>query len=80
YYKQAFRPLLPDTFQYAYNSQDLIDAIDGNTACVILETVQAESGSTTPDKIWLQAVRKKCDTHCVLLILDEIQAGFGRTG
>jgi acetylornithine/N-succinyldiaminopimelate aminotransferase len=80
YYKQAFRPLLPDTFQYAYNSQDLIDAIDSNTACVILETVQAESGITTPDKIWLQAVRKKCDTHCVLLILDEIQAGFGRTG
>jgi acetylornithine/succinyldiaminopimelate/putrescine aminotransferase len=80
YYKQSFRPLLPDTFQYAYNSQDLVDAIDSHTACVILETVQAESGITIPDKNWLQAVRKKCDIHCVLLILDEIQAGFGRTG
>lgn len=80
YYKQAFRPLLPDTFQYAYNSQELIDAIDSNTACVILETIQAESGISVPDQTWFQAVRKKCDTHCVLLILDEIQAGFGRTG
>ncbi len=80
YYKQAFRPLLPDTFQYDYNSEDLVNAIDSNTACIFLETVQAESGITKPDKTWLQAIRKKCDEHCVLLIFDEIQAGFGRTG
>jgi acetylornithine/N-succinyldiaminopimelate aminotransferase len=80
YYKQAFRPLLPDTFQYAYNSKEFIDAIDTSTACVLLETVQAESGITKPTLEWIQAVRKKCDEHCVLLILDEIQAGFGRTG
>ncbi len=80
YYKQSFRPLLPDTFQYAYNSEEFIHAIDNNTACVLLETVQAESGITKPTLEWLQAVRKKCDENCVLLIFDEIQAGFGRTG
>ncbi len=80
YYKQAFRPLLPDIFQYAYNSEEFIKAIDSNAACVLLETVQAESGITKPAPEWLQAVRKKCDEHCVLLIFDEIQAGFGRTG
>jgi acetylornithine/succinyldiaminopimelate/putrescine aminotransferase len=80
YWRNAFRPLLPDVYHFDYNSQAAIDAIDSTTACVLLETVQAESGVTTPDRAWLQAIRKKCDEHCVLLILDEIQAGFGRTG
>lgn len=80
YFKQAFRPLLPDVYHYAYGSTELIEAIDSETACVILETVQAESGVTAPPAAWLHAVREKCNQHCVLLILDEIQAGFGRTG
>jgi acetylornithine/N-succinyldiaminopimelate aminotransferase len=80
YWRNAFRPLLPDVYHYDYNSNEVIDNIDSQTACVILETVQAESGVTAPSKEWLQAMRKKCDEHCVLLILDEIQAGFGRTG
>lgn len=80
YWRNAFRPLLPDVHHVEYGSEALLDAIDKNTACVVLETVQAESGITAPAKEWLQAVRKKCDEHCVLLILDEIQAGFGRTG
>ena len=80
YFKQAFRPLLPDVYHYAYGSSELIEAIDSETACVILETVQAESGVTAPPVAWMQAVREKCNQHCVLLILDEIQAGFGRTG
>jgi acetylornithine/N-succinyldiaminopimelate aminotransferase len=80
YWRNAFRPLLPDVYHYDYNSHEVLNAIDSQTACVILETVQAESGVTAPSKEWLQAVRKKCDEHCVLLILDEIQAGFGRTG
>ncbi len=80
YFKQAFRPLLPNTFQYDYNSKEFVNAIDKDTACVFLETVQAESGITKPSLEWLQAVRKKCDEHCVLLVFDEIQAGFGRTG
>lgn len=80
YWRNAFRPLLPDIYHYDYNSNEVIDAIDSQTASVILETVQAESGVIAPSKEWLQAIRKKCDEHCVLLILDEIQAGFGRTG
>jgi acetylornithine/succinyldiaminopimelate/putrescine aminotransferase len=80
YWRNAFRPLLPDIHHVDYGSNEILDAIDKNTACVVLETVQAESGITAPSKEWLQAVRKKCDEYCVLLILDEIQAGFGRTG
>lgn len=80
YFRQAFRPLLPDVYHYDYGSDALINAIDSTTACVIIETVQAESGVTAPTKTWMQALRAKCNQHCVLLILDEIQAGFGRTG
>lgn len=80
YFRNAFRPLLPDVYHFDYGSDDVIVAIDSTTACVILETVQAESGITKPSKEWLTAIRKKCDDNCVLLILDEIQCGFGRTG
>ncbi|MFC4233220.1 aspartate aminotransferase family protein [Parasediminibacterium paludis] len=80
YFKTAFRPLLPNIYHYEYDSEDLLAAIDSSVACVILETVQAESGIVKPSATWLQAVREKCHAHCVLLILDEIQAGFGRTG
>jgi acetylornithine/N-succinyldiaminopimelate aminotransferase len=77
YWRNAFRPLLPDVLHLQYNSFESLKAISNKTACVIIETVQAESGIVVPAKDWLQALRKKCDDHCVLLILDEIQAGFG---
>lgn len=80
YWRNAFRPLLPDVYHCDYGSEEAIEAIDSSTCCVILETVQAESGVTKPEKEWLQAIRKKCNEHCALMILDEIQAGFGRTG
>ncbi len=80
YWRNAYRPLLPGILHLQYNSQELIDAIDTNTACIILETVQAEAGIIVPDTNWLQAVRKRCTETGTLLILDEIQAGFGRTG
>lgn len=80
YWRNAFRPLLPGIYHFDYNNWEVIDTIDSQTACVILETVQAESGIITPAKEWLRAIRQKCDRHHVLLILDEIQAGFGRTG
>ncbi|MCH5715124.1 aspartate aminotransferase family protein [Niabella hibiscisoli] len=80
YWRNAYRPLLPGILHLQYNSQELIDTIDTNTACVILETVQAEAGIIVPEANWLQAVRKKCTETGTLLILDEIQAGFGRTG
>ncbi|HMR81869.1 MAG TPA: aspartate aminotransferase family protein [Niabella sp.] len=80
YWRNAFRPLLPGILHLPYNSREFIDAIDTDTACVILETVQAEAGVIAPAKSWLQAVRKKCTETGTLLILDEIQTGFGRTG
>lgn len=80
YWRNAYRPLLPGILHLHYNSRDLIDTIDTNTACVILETVQAEAGIIVPDTNWLQAVRKRCTETGTLLILDEIQTGFGRTG
>ena len=80
YWRNAFRPLLPDIHHFNYNDDSVITSIDSSVACVILETVQAESGITVPRKEWLQTIRKKCDEHCVLLVFDEIQAGFGRTG
>lgn len=80
YWRNAFRPLLPDILHLQYNSEELISLIDEQTACVILETVQAEAGIITPSKRWLQAVRQKCTQTGTLLVLDEIQTGFGRTG
>lgn len=80
YWRNAFRPLMPGIGHYDYNSQELIDAINEQTSCVVLETVQAEAGVVTPQKEWIKAVRKKCDETGTLLILDEIQCGFGRTG
>jgi acetylornithine/N-succinyldiaminopimelate aminotransferase len=80
YFRNAFRPLLPDIYHADYGSDSAIDLIDDATACVIMETVQAESGLNAPAKEWIQQIRKKCTAHNVLLVFDEIQAGFGRTG
>ncbi|MFM7672166.1 MAG: aspartate aminotransferase family protein [Bacteroidota bacterium] len=80
YWRQAFRPLLPDVWHLNYNDPAAIDAIDADTACVLMETVQAESGIAVPDGDWLRRVQAKCKETGALLILDEIQAGFGRTG
>ena len=85
YWRNAFRPLLPDVLHLEYNSFESLDEICERTACVIAEAVQAEAGIIVPSKDpidigWLQALRKKCTETGTLLILDEIQAGFGRTG
>ena len=80
YWRQNFRPLLPNVFHYNYGSDEAIDAIDKDTACVVLEPVQAEAGVVKPTKEWLQKIREKCNKHCALMIFDEIQTGFGRTG
>jgi acetylornithine/N-succinyldiaminopimelate aminotransferase len=80
YWRNAFRPLLPGILHEAYNSAAALDAITSNTACVFAETVQAESGVRIPDLEWLQQLRGKCSEKGALLILDEIQVGFGRTG
>lgn len=80
YWQQAFRPLLPGVFQFEYGSQQAIDAIDNQTACIVLEPVQAEAGVIVPKLEWLKALRQKCNETGCLLIFDEIQTAFGRTG
>jgi acetylornithine/succinyldiaminopimelate/putrescine aminotransferase len=80
YFKNAFRPLLPDTLQLRYNNFEDLEHIDATVACIIVEPVQAESGITPATKEWLAAIAQKCKQHCALLIFDEIQSGFGRTG
>lgn len=80
YWRNAYRPLMPGVWHYDYNSTELLQAINNNTACVIIETVQAEGGIIEPKKEWLQQLRQKCTETGTLLIFDEIQCGFGRTG
>ncbi|MFT3949456.1 MAG: aspartate aminotransferase family protein [Agriterribacter sp.] len=80
YWRNAYRPLLPDVLHLDYNALDDLAFITENTACVIAETVQAEAAVITPGKKWMQALRKKCTETGTLLVLDEIQTGFGRTG
>lgn len=80
YWRNAYRPLLPGILHLEYNSSDVLNYIEENTACVIAETVQAERGVIVPDKDWMLALRNKCNETGTLLVLDEIQTGFGRTG
>jgi acetylornithine/N-succinyldiaminopimelate aminotransferase len=75
--KQAYRPLLPDVIIADHNS---LPVITEKTACVIIETIQGEAGVREFSKEFLQSLRKRCDETGTLLILDEIQCAFGRTG
>jgi acetylornithine/N-succinyldiaminopimelate aminotransferase len=79
-WKNNFRPLLPNCKTVAYNDDVILNNINDDTAAVIIEPIQAESGIIKANKEWLQKIRKKCDETCTLLIFDEIQSGFGRTG
>lgn len=80
HYKQAYRPLLPDIRFIDFNSMADLDLITNNTAAIILETIQGESGVRVPDLEYMRVLRQRCDETGTLLILDEIQTGFGRTG
>jgi len=80
YWRNAFRPLLPGVHHANYNSFEALEFITNNTACVIAETIQAEAGVNAPLKEWITALRNKCTATGTLLILDEIQCGFGRNG
>jgi len=80
YWRNAFRPLLPDILHLEYNSFASLELITLQTACVIAETIQAEAGVIAPEKKWMQALRKKCTQTGTLFVLDEIQCGFGRNG
>ena len=80
YWRNAFRPLLPGILHLEYNDPTVLDAITTETACVVMESIQAEKGVHAPNKSWLTALRKRCSETGTLLIMDEIQTGFGRTG
>ena len=80
YWRNAFRPLLPDILHLEYDSFESLAEITTQTACVIAETIQAERGVFAPSAQWMTALQKKCRETGALLILDEIQTGFGRTG
>lgn len=80
YWRNAFRPLLPGVHHLSYNSYSDLCLITEETACVIAETVQGEAGIIAPDPAWIKALERRCRERGTVLILDEIQAGFGRTG
>ena len=80
HYKQAYRPLLPGVTFIRFNLKDDLKQISEETAAVFLETIQGEAGVIVPDPSYMLALRRRCDETGTLLILDEIQSGFGRTG
>lgn len=80
YWRNAYRPLIPGIKHVYHNRIESLDAIDDHTACVIAEPIQAERGVMKPSLEWMKMLRQRCDETGALLVLDEIQTGFGRTG
>ncbi len=78
--KSAFRPLIPDVSFIEFNNEADLEKITDKTAAVVLETIQGGAGFILPKEGYLKKVRQRCDEVGALLILDEIQPGFGRTG
>lgn len=78
--KSVFRPLLPDIYHIEFNNEEDLEKITHKTACVILETIQGGAGFILPKNGYLKKVKDRCKEMGALLILDEIQPGFGRTG
>lgn len=76
----AFKPLLPNVNFIHFNEMNDLSLITDKTACVIIETVQGDAGVRIASQAYMKALRKKCTETGTLLILDEIQTGFGRTG
>ena len=80
-YQKPFAPMLPGLKHVPYNNLAKLEAALGdNTAAVLLEVIQGEGGVRVGDKGYFQKVREMCDAHGILLIIDEVQTGFGRTG
>lgn len=78
--KQIFRPLIPDVDFITFNNEADLEKITTKTAGIILESIQGGAGFIEPQNDFLKKVRQKCDEVGALLIIDEIQPGFGRTG
>ena len=79
-YRDPYLPLLPNVHFGEFNEDSALQLIDTNTAAVILEPIQGEGGIIPAHKKWLESLKVKCDENGALLIFDEIQSGFGRTG
>ncbi|MDP4187876.1 MAG: aspartate aminotransferase family protein [Bacteroidota bacterium] len=79
-YKNSYRPLLPDVSFIEFNNPTELERITRRTACVIIEPVQGEGGIRIPKDNFLGLLRKRCNETGTLLIFDEVQTGFGRTG
>lgn len=80
-YRKPFEPLVPEFVHVPYDNLDaLAAAVDAHTAAVLIEPVQGEGGVRVPGANYLAGVRQLCDAHGALMLLDEIQTGFGRTG
>ncbi|HNQ68206.1 MAG TPA: aspartate aminotransferase family protein [Bacteroidales bacterium] len=79
-FKNSFRPLLPEVYILDFNDYSQLDLIDKNTACVVFEPIQAEAGVIIPDGKYIKTLKQVCEKNNCLLIADEIQTGFGRTG
>jgi len=78
--KNAFRPLIPDIRFLRFNNFHDLDGITDKTACVFAETIQAEAGLILPEENFLVKLRRRCTETGTLLIIDDVQMGFGRTG
>lgn len=79
-YRDPYLPLLPDVHFLEFNAYENLSLIDNDTAAVIMEPIQGEGGIIPAQNEWLREIRKRCDEVGALLIFDEIQSGFGRTG
>ncbi len=80
HYRNAFRPLMPSTTMAEFNSPEAAGMVTDDTAAVLVEPVQAEAGVVQPADGFLSGLRDACDRHGAMLIFDEVQTGFGRTG
>ncbi|GGB86315.1 aspartate aminotransferase family protein [Flavobacterium suaedae] len=78
--KQVFRPLIPDVDFITFNNEEDINKITEKTAGIVLETIQGGAGFIQPENNFLKKIRERCNETGTLMILDEIQPGFGRTG
>ncbi len=78
--KSAFRPLIPDVHFIDFNNESHLSGISKRTAAVIIEPVQGDAGVIVPQNNYLSKLRKRCDDTGTILIFDEVQTGFGRTG
>ena len=79
-YKAPFEPLLPEVHQIKFNNVNDLEKVTEKTACVLVETVQGEAGIIEPQNNYFKKLKERCQEVGALLILDEIQTGFGRTG